>query len=448
MIAFFPAFLTALIWIKGIRFFQLSFLLRMLGCGTLGLLLYLLLPLLGNFNNVTGASFWELLKSYWGYQKSSALALPRFIVILSSLTSLLPILFMGHLIHAIFLAACIYVAFDPPFSPRNLSGGMYPLLTLYYLGALAIGYCSGYLLLVFGAKPGPQSWQKPTPLRQAINYAVVGLVWGALLAVPAGLVVKNFPTVWADTGQAMSRLAQASAKSLPDQGAIVLSDDIFHLYALQYELLKSNPSHKNVLVDTSSLIAGGYHRFLLQKHPDRWPKPNRPVEPKAMIDSRSLVEMIYQLSKSGPVYYLHPSFGYYFEFFSLKPHQMLYELKLYPTNSLSLSAPVLTAAEIKQQDTYWQSLLAGEIDPLIKKAVPFTKPKPGKDKPKRETLDGYLGKFYSRALNHFGVEAQRSGDLATAGQYFNLAFRLNPSSPSALRGKSPPASLKKRSSSG
>ena len=30
------------------------------------------------------------------------------------------------------------------------------------------------------------------------------------------------------------------------------------------------------------------------------------------------------------------------------------------------------------------------------------------------------------------VEAQRGGDLATAGRYFDLAFRLNPASPAAL----------------
>jgi tetratricopeptide (TPR) repeat protein len=35
-------------------------------------------------------------------------------------------------------------------------------------------------------------------------------------------------------------------------------------------------------------------------------------------------------------------------------------------------------------------------------------------------------------MNHFGVAAQRGGDLAVAGRYFDLAFRINPSNPAAL----------------
>ncbi|SPE51438.1 membrane hypothetical protein [Verrucomicrobia bacterium] len=45
MVAFFPLFLVALVWVKGLSFFNLRFLGRMAGCGAAGLLLYLLLPL-------------------------------------------------------------------------------------------------------------------------------------------------------------------------------------------------------------------------------------------------------------------------------------------------------------------------------------------------------------------------------------------------------------------
>ena len=63
--------------------------------------------------------------------------------------------FMFHLIHAVFLVVCLWVAFDPPFSPRHLGLGL-PFLTFYYLGALSVGYYCGYFLLVFGRKPpGP-----------------------------------------------------------------------------------------------------------------------------------------------------------------------------------------------------------------------------------------------------------------------------------------------------
>ena len=41
MIGFFPAFVVALVWIKGLSFFNLRFLARMSLCGLAGLLLYL-----------------------------------------------------------------------------------------------------------------------------------------------------------------------------------------------------------------------------------------------------------------------------------------------------------------------------------------------------------------------------------------------------------------------
>jgi hypothetical protein len=94
---------------------------------------------------------------------------------LLSLTSLLPVLFLSfrwkssfgdrsqigstlasvmfHLIHAVFLAVCIWVAFDPPFSPATSWFG-FPFLTFYYLGALSVGYYGGYFLVVFRPEIG------------------------------------------------------------------------------------------------------------------------------------------------------------------------------------------------------------------------------------------------------------------------------------------------------
>jgi len=451
MVAFFPAFLVAIFWIKGLEFFKWRFILKMLGCGVAGLALYFVLPAIESSTNTSGYTFWELLRSNWGQQKYSILLMPRYIILLISLTSLLPVLFIGirwpaqfgdispvgnaltnlmtHLIHGIFLVACCYVAFDPAFSPRHLGGGIFSFLPLYFLGALSIGYCSGYFLLVFGAKPGPQAWQRPGPIRQVVNKAIVVVVWLSFVAVPAGLIYQNLPVVLAGSGKAMDRLAHETAKSLPPHGAIVFSDDLFRLNALNYELKRNSPGHKHVLVDTSSLPAPGYHRFLQKRFPDRWPQFNREPNARIQFQPTDLISMLYQLSLSNTVVYLQPSFGYYFEYFYAKPRQMVYELKLYPTNSIG--APAMTAAEVKQQDAYWRSLKATEIDPLFKKAVPFVKPRPGKDVARPRTLDTYLCESYSRVLNHFGVEAQRAEALPLAAEYFEWAAQLNPANPAA-----------------
>ena len=49
--------------------------------------------------------------------------------------------------------------------------------------------------------------------------------------------------------------------------------------------------------------------------------------------ARALEQFMYQIGHKHPIYYLHTSFGYYFEEFYLKPHGMVYELKSYPSNA-------------------------------------------------------------------------------------------------------------------
>jgi hypothetical protein len=129
MIAFFPAFLVALIWIKEASFFNARFILKMTGLGLAGMLLYLLLPAVNAAKDLQGYSFWELLASHWTFQKTQLLGFPRYLLLLLSFTSILPVLFMGirwpasfgdispvgnaltalmtHIIHGLFLVACV-----------------------------------------------------------------------------------------------------------------------------------------------------------------------------------------------------------------------------------------------------------------------------------------------------------------------------------------------------
>src|SRR6185503_10879335 len=171
-----PLFVGALLWIRGLAFFNARFLLRLAGWGLLGLSFYLLLPLINVMVGTVDTTFWEFLKINLGFQKSTLLGFPRYIIFLLSLVSIFPIIFMGikwpasfadinaagaaltnlmsHVIHGVFLLAGLYVAFDPPFSPRRLGQGM-AFLPFIYLGALSMGYFAGYFLLVFNPKtPG------------------------------------------------------------------------------------------------------------------------------------------------------------------------------------------------------------------------------------------------------------------------------------------------------
>ena len=63
MVAFFPVFIGVIVWIRGLNFFNLRFLQRMVLCGLAGVLFYLLLPLLAvAFENVS-VPFWQALKT-------------------------------------------------------------------------------------------------------------------------------------------------------------------------------------------------------------------------------------------------------------------------------------------------------------------------------------------------------------------------------------------------
>ena len=140
MIAYFPLFLGAVIWIKGIAFFQGRFLLKSTFLGLLGLGLYLLLPVLLSGQYPDSGGIWDYLKLQLGNQKVVLTGFKRSVVLILSLTSIVPVVaigvrwpstfgdtsaagamltnFMFKLIHMVFLAVCIWVAFDPPFSPR------------------------------------------------------------------------------------------------------------------------------------------------------------------------------------------------------------------------------------------------------------------------------------------------------------------------------------------
>ncbi|HMC26220.1 MAG TPA: DUF2723 domain-containing protein [Verrucomicrobiae bacterium] len=444
MIACLPLFVVAIIWIRGRAFFNGRFVMRMFGYGALGLSFYLLLPLIGVLSGATDQSFFEFLKINMGFQKSSLLGFPRYVLFLLSLVSIFPILFIGikwpasfgdissagtaltnlmtHVIHAVFLLACIYVAFDPPFSARALGRG-HPCLPLIYLGALSIGYFAGYFLLVFNpAAPG--AFGRRSLLRRITAYGITALVWGTAIAVPVGLLVKNFEVVRNGEGPAYKQFGKLAAQSLPAEGAIVMSDDSVRLFALHSALASAGASDKYLLVDSSSLQQPAYHSFLTRRYKAAWPPYFNGRNSSERIDQLSLIQLVYRLSESKPVYYLHPSFGYYFESFYAVPNNIIYRLVPYTTNTIF--APTLTAEQVQQNDSFWQQVKERDLKPFLEGGKLLKAHK------QQSLSRAFLGTIYSQAVNYFGVELQRRGDIQKAKGYFELALELNPDNVSAL----------------
>lgn len=450
MIGFLPAWVIAILWIKKRAFFNVRFLATMVSLGLAGVLLVLLLPAINSSSPLTDQSFWELLKISLGYQKAQLLGFPRYIVLLVALTSILPIIFIGirwpnqlgdisavgtaltnlmtHVIHAVFLLACLYVAFDPPFSPRKLAFGQ-PMLPFYYLGALSVGYFAGYFLLVFGHttfKP----WERYRLLRGIAHKAIVALVCLAAVGVPAGLAVKNLPEIRKTTGPYLARMADSVVQSLPAQGGVILSDDLPRLYIVQEALNRKGALDRYILAHTAALERPAYQRYLRKKYGQRWPADlaERPL--KSVIDGTALVNVVLTLSDSQRVFYLHPTFGYYLEYFYLQPKNLVYEMKRYPSNSVE--APEIAADVMKENDAFWRQVIAQELpalrQPRFKAAI-----KRGRDQGAQRNLATYApAAMYSRGLTWLGVEAQKAGQLEAARDYFNAALELNPENPSAF----------------
>ncbi|HEX4646681.1 MAG TPA: tetratricopeptide repeat protein, partial [Verrucomicrobiae bacterium] len=457
MIGFFPAFLMALIWTKGLSFFNPGFLLRTFGLGLAGFSVVLLLPLIRSLSEIPYASFWQLLHYSLAGEKHALLAYPRKMFLLFGLTSLLPVFVMAirwssyfgdssplgvalatisfHVVHAVFLGACVWMALDPTISPRFIGG--YPFLPLYYLGALSVGYFSGYFLLVFGtAAVKPRRQQQPTaPWLRLINVGATTAVWLLFLASPVLLFSKNLPHIRVNSGAVLDQYVSLIRQSLPQKGAIILSDDPVRLFLLEASLRRGGSHTDHVLLNTYSLASGtNYHLFLEKKYPQIKAEiaaiDASATYPTAPI---SLIRLLARLAKTRDIYYLHPSFGYYFEQFRVQPHGLAYQLTSYTTNDIT--APPPSAGELAENQAFWKQADASALD-SVAQAISHSQKK-GSGLLDRIAKKAHLGRemdrdpitagfYYSRALDYWGVELQKSGQLREAATYFTRALDMNP----------------------
>jgi tetratricopeptide (TPR) repeat protein len=346
------------------------------------------------------------------------------------LTSVLPVVLMGirwrtsvgdvnaagsfltnlafRVIHLFFLGACLWILFDPPYSPRMLGRGL-TYLTYYYLGALVIGYYAGYALLVF-TDPPRKSRLRENNFGRLFNPVVRFAVLAAVLLVPAGLVYKNFAPVRGDNGAVLKEFTERLAASLPPGPAYLLSDDSYALALLQAHLGATAKAGDYVMVNTTSLEIPAYHEKLNRRYGERWTMPGTLEELGLRIPQPDVQMFVRNLASSNVVAYIHPSFGYFFEALYAKPSGQSYRLQ--PFTREQVLPPQLTTQEVRANDEYWAG--TGEY---LKKVVELRAAK---------SIDaGYAAHYYSRGLNNWGVHVQRSGRVADAGKHFSEAYNLN-----------------------
>jgi tetratricopeptide (TPR) repeat protein len=448
MIGLFPCFLVALVWIMGRRFFRYAFVVRALLWGLAGLLLYLLLPLLHLGADPAEGGFWTFLKANLASQKAALRLLPLAYVLLASIAALLSLFLIGirwpnsmgdvspvgylaftlamYLLHGGLLALCLWVAFDPRFSPRVLIAqrglsDYIQMLPTYYAGALAIGYFTGYLLLLFGTR-AVRIKERTASWRPMINLAIVVGVGLAGAGVPINLLRLNLPQILTRNSPELDRYGQRLADSLPPGGAVVLSDDRVRLLAVRAAL--GGRESQYVLLDTTSLSQPGYHRHLKRRYGPRLPEPPKPLAGSGLVQPFQVLQFLLAASAHQPLYYLHPSFGYYFEYFYARPHQAVYELQRSPTNTVDL--PPLGAQLLREQEAYWQTFDENELlrlKPLVER---YQKTEKGQITPL------WVAGYYSRARDHWGVQLAINGQREAALRAYKQALVLNPKNVSAF----------------
>lgn len=434
MIGFFPLFLVALIWIKGRSFMDATAIARLTIAGLLGLLLYFYLPALWSATNET-AKFGEVLKAILVQQKTyltaSSLRQPALVL---ALTSILPVLLMGirwpggfgetseigarlasvmfRFVHLFFLGACLWVTFDQAFSPRRIGLGL-PFLTFYYLGALAIGYYSGYALLTF--TPLPKRIHLPdAAIMKLLNPLIRALVLLAALLVPVALAVKNLPAAKVSDGRLMKEFAAMTVEQLPKPPAYLFSDDVFQTVLIRGYLARDGRADDFIFVDTRGMEVPSYHEDMVARYGSKWPKISSRAftkEERTLTLSKQLIQgFVGDLVASNQVAYLHPSFGYYFEKAYTLPKGVIYPLTSFAPEQIippPLSPELLTenSAFWKRFDSFNQRLAAAS---------------------KLNSADAqFLAVLSSRALNTWGTVLQRSERHKEAEPIYSLAATIN-----------------------
>lgn len=431
-IGYFPLFVGAIVWTKGVGVFRPDFFIRMTVLGAIGLMTYALLPGLIVYGDPSAGSFIDLLKLQMGSQKNFLSGVPKTVVILLSLTSVLPVLVMGirfpssigdvsvvgamlsnfmfRSMHLLFLAACIWVAFDPAFSPRSVSVGMpVKFTTFYYLGALAVGYFSGYALLVFGRSPS--SRRRPNRENRAVGFLVSGLLWIIVVAAPLGLLFRNLPLIRVINGDQFGVFSEMVVRNLPQEKALILADDAYSALLVRSQLAKEGLNRDYVLVDMSSLGIPFYEGKIRKQIFEAWPSLAEDDRFPNQLNVMSLLNVLGQISRESPLYYLNSSFGLYFEVFYPRQRGLVTQLIAYQENQSS--PPELSEAEIEANQSFWNELISRL--PNLESGVASED---------RGSL--VLGAWASRELNVWGVALQAQGEVEKARSAFNQALKWNP----------------------
>ncbi len=457
-----PLFVVSLFWLRQLRFLRVDFLLRMASLGLAGFSIYALLPLANGLAphspwgfgeawlmtlRTTRHDLMELYTQFWVAHRAMAAA-----VLVFFLVPTLPCLVRLHdegtakqpkverlqmwiyqALLASLLLACLWLAFDPVISPRQIVlrqlNFFLPLLSFDYLIALGVGFITGNFLLALqtGSHHRSRSGLFPQLSRWAGRMAAPALAI-LLGLMTTGLIARNLQAVTSVNRFPLQSFGSLAVRSLPAGGGIVLSDDPQKLFLFQAALSCRRESRRWLPVDIQSLPDPKYRARLEEKRPSGWLTHTNQHE----LNPLETLQLLDQVARTNRLFYLHHSFGYFFERFYLQPRGAVYEMKRYETNQFN-GLP-LSSAEMNQTEKFWDEAWPTELEPVSQIASErhsgwltireklFQEFHLSAIPPSQSRL---LGEWYSVALNGWGVELQRGGRWPEARRRFEQAIMLN-----------------------
>ena len=472
-----PLFVVSLFWLRWRHFLRGGFLLRMALLGLAGFSIYALQPLA---NGLTPHSPWGFGEAWHMTLRTTKHIIllfygqfwtgHRYMVVVVVLFYLLPVLpclvrlpdeggyhkalaaqlqiLVCHISYAFLLLACLWLAFDPAIGLQQIMlrqlGYSMPLLSFDYLTALGAGYFAGYFMLVFGAnlreqyRKNPQ-FKRPPFTPRWLRHSVPPFLRALPVLVAGGLIFKNAPAITLVNRQPLQSFADLAVRSLPAGGGIVFSDDPLKLFVFQAALACHKDRRQWLPVDTRSLPAPEYRAQLERKCPTGWlTGANR-----HKLNPPEMLLLLDHLARTNRLFYLHPSFGYFFERFYLQPHGAIYEMKPYPKDQFN--EPPMSASEVEQTGKFWDEAWQTEPE-LVARSGSQRQSAPSAVKKMAQKIfvqhlylsaipslqSRLLGEWFSVALNGWGVELQRNGRLPEAHQRFEQAIALNTNNLAAL----------------
>jgi len=407
--------------------FDTKFFLRMALWGFAGLSFYLLLPLVQSLSSGPSIEFWPALKANLSFQKNllGALRSPTFRLL--AIASLLPILVLvigwkskspnsgyetrraiflnrvaSYPLHALLLILTLWLSFDPTFSPRHLSLGV-AMLSYYYFSALVAGYCAGYFLRVVTE----DSSRFPF---------ITATICTVAAALPFLLLTRNLGHIRLTNGPSLHQLARELYADLPEGKSVVLGNDFVQLSLLRTELAAQNYAKDALVVELPMLGSAQYHVFMARQFGHRWPviPPTNAVD---LVGPIKLLKLVSAFAEHEPVVYLDPNFGPLFDRPSDSVTGFIHHFATKPESGEPINEMV------------WQQRWTNHLQALAAYFKAYSRHSPEwlrflQTEP--NATASFLAATYSKSLNNWGVQSQRLGHWAEAGESFQRSLDLNP----------------------